>query len=293
VLRAYWHRLSLLQASLAHLQANAKFARKILARIQSSLLPSDPPHFAYSTHLAAIDNLLTPTQPRTAPPLLQTSSASTSPSSSSTISGTPSTSTINPTLAYCPTLSRQDTYLALASIDALRALATKHQHQHVVLLAALLQLRVHVAADDWSSVSGALAEAEVALGMKYVPAVPVTRKGKEKENQVAETSITTLPPPTNTTQENAQSSSSSRISEQTQPPPTTEPINPLFQDPFEAAVALHVVLIGIVYFTHVGAVAEANPRLAHLHAMLDGGALELFPEGTVQVRFLRFVLKGL
>jgi hypothetical protein len=159
-------------------------------------------------------------------------------------------------------------------------------------LAALLQLRVHVAADDWSSVSGALAEAEVTLGMKYVPAVPVTRKGKEKENQVADPSTTTLPPSTNTTQENPQSSSSSRISEQTQPPPVMEPKNPLFQDPFEAAVALHVVIIGIVYFTHVGAVAEANPRLAHLHAMLDGGALELFPEGIVQVKLLRLSSKA-
>lgn len=57
-----------------------------------------------------------------------------------------------------------------------------------------------------------------------------------------------------------------------------------YEDPFEAAMAVHTLMMSVVYFTHVGAAANASPRLSHLHALLDSGALETFPDGTVEVR---------
>lgn len=56
-----------------------------------------------------------------------------------------------------------------------------------------------------------------------------------------------------------------------------------FEDGFEAAMAVHTLLMTVVYFTHIGSAAEAAPRLSHLHALLDDGALEKFPDGTVEV----------
>lgn len=90
--------------------------------------------------------------------------------------------------------------------------------------------------------------------------------------------------------------SASRIAEQAlglSYEPTTAPTNPPsaaddatfldFDDPFECTMALHTLIIGIVYYTHMGASAESSPRLSHLHALLDAGALTKMPEGVVPV----------
>lgn len=57
-----------------------------------------------------------------------------------------------------------------------------------------------------------------------------------------------------------------------------------YEDPFEAAMAVHTLMMSVVYFTHVGDAPSASPRLSHLHALLDSGALETFSDGTVEVR---------
>lgn len=48
-------------------------------------------------------------------------------------------------------------------------------------------------------------------------------------------------------------------------------------------MAVHTLMMAVVYFTHIGSHAETSPRLSHLHALLDSGALEKFAEGIVEV----------
>lgn len=57
-----------------------------------------------------------------------------------------------------------------------------------------------------------------------------------------------------------------------------------FDDAFEAAMAIHTLLMGVVYFTHIGQAKASSPRLSHLHALLDSDALNLFLNGNVEVR---------
>ena len=56
-----------------------------------------------------------------------------------------------------------------------------------------------------------------------------------------------------------------------------------FDDPFEASMAIHTLIMGVIYHTHTGQSRHLSPRLSHLHALLDSDALELFPNGTVDV----------
>ena len=49
-------------------------------------------------------------------------------------------------------------------------------------------------------------------------------------------------------------------------------------------MAVHVLMMSVVFFTHVGNAEEASPRLSHLHALMDSGVLEKFPDGIVEVR---------
>ncbi|KAI5120577.1 hypothetical protein M0805_002527 [Coniferiporia weirii] len=56
-----------------------------------------------------------------------------------------------------------------------------------------------------------------------------------------------------------------------------------FENPFEAAMAVHTLIVGVVYYTHLGRSKASSPRLTHLHALLDSDALTLFPNGTVDI----------
>ncbi|KZT73388.1 hypothetical protein DAEQUDRAFT_721986 [Daedalea quercina L-15889] len=56
-----------------------------------------------------------------------------------------------------------------------------------------------------------------------------------------------------------------------------------FEDNFEAAMAVHLLMMSVVFFTHVGNAEEASPRLAHLHALMDSGVLDKFPDGMVEI----------
>ncbi|KZS93486.1 hypothetical protein SISNIDRAFT_485730 [Sistotremastrum niveocremeum HHB9708] len=56
-----------------------------------------------------------------------------------------------------------------------------------------------------------------------------------------------------------------------------------FETSFDAAMAVHTLMLGIVYYTQIGNSIEASKRLAHLHFLLDSGLLEAFPQGLVSV----------
>ena len=52
-------------------------------------------------------------------------------------------------------------------------------------------------------------------------------------------------------------------------------------------MAVHLLMISVVYYTHVGEAAEVSPRLSHLHALLDSEVLEKFPEGHLEVSAIK------
>lgn len=59
-----------------------------------------------------------------------------------------------------------------------------------------------------------------------------------------------------------------------------------FEDPFEASMAVHALIMSVVYYTHVGDARSASKRLAHLHALLDSDALKLFRTGSIEVSWV-------
>ncbi|KAL6307835.1 hypothetical protein BKA93DRAFT_727071 [Sparassis latifolia] len=150
-----------------------------------------------------------------------------------------------PTSTHSP--NAQDVYAALAAVRDLEALAGTHGHKPVALLAHVLRLRILIAAEHWEDIPDALERCEAVLGLSYSPAVtPRSRKSSEEPQKPEATFIA-------------------------------------FEDPFEAAMVVHILMMAVVFFTHVGNAAEASPRLSHLHALLDSGALDKFPDGTVEI----------
>ncbi|KAI8980607.1 hypothetical protein BD414DRAFT_464741 [Trametes punicea] len=154
-----------------------------------------------------------------------------------------------------PQSTPQDVHSALAVIQQIEDHAVAQMHKQVALLACVLRTRVLVAAGMWEDVRDAMERAELALGLSYESgSIPKTRQ---------------LPP--------LQGKAG------VQQPPAAEQSFIMFEDPFEAAMAVHLMMLSIVYYTHSGEAAEVSPRLSHLHALLDSDVLEKFPDGYVEI----------
>ncbi|KAJ3557467.1 hypothetical protein NM688_g1462 [Phlebia brevispora] len=245
-LRAYKLHLSLLQVQFSHWQHKIKFAKTQIRNLISSLTPNDPPYIVYSAHLAAVTLFTTP---KPLPNPLGTTSSEIMSSSL-------------PSPAY--TQSPQDIHAALASVTDIQTMAHAQGHSRIILLSHVLRLRILVAANMWGEVAATIQHAEVGLGLSYEPATtprPRTHAAAPvgKENVRAP---------------------------QEQEKPRAEERDEFisYEDSFEAAMAVHTLMMSIIYFTHVGAAAEAAPRLSHLHALLDSGALDKFPDGVVEAK---------
>ncbi|KAI0776328.1 hypothetical protein BD413DRAFT_470228 [Trametes elegans] len=147
-----------------------------------------------------------------------------------------------------PQPSPQDVHAALAVVQELEERATKQQHKQVALLGRVLRARIQVAAGMWADVHAAVQSAEVALGLSYeAAATPRPRKPRPEQGKQPEQTFI------------------------------------MFEDAFEAAMAVHLLILSIVYHTHVGEAAQVSPRLSHLHALLDSEVLEMFPDGYVEI----------
>ena len=157
-------------------------------------------------------------------------------------------------IAQSLALSPPDTTNALLGVQELQKTAVASDDSGVVLLSRVLRLRTLVDAGIWNAVGDALVNSETALGLSYddpdsskpVPRSPSKSPRKDKGKEKEQTFVS-------------------------------------FDDPFEAAMAIHVLVIGVVYYTHVGVSKSASSRLTHLHALLDSDALSLFPDGFLEV----------
>ncbi|GJE89523.1 hypothetical protein PsYK624_056250 [Phanerochaete sordida] len=245
-LRAYKHHVALLQVQLAHWQHKIKYARTQIRNLVASFQPSDPPHLVYAAHLAAISIFTTP-KPAPVPQTMASSSADdASPSHAAPAS---------PAYSQSP----QDIHAALASVSDMEALSVSQKHKRVTLLASVLRMRILVAASMWDQIPEILQRIEGQLGLSYEPlATPKARRPDETSSS-------------STGQQHGQSG-------------RVEDNFICFDDQLDAAMAIHMLMMAIVYFTHIGSAAEASPRLSHLHALLDTGAVDQFAEGTVEVK---------
>jgi hypothetical protein len=55
-----------------------------------------------------------------------------------------------------------------------------------------------------------------------------------------------------------------------------------FEDAFESSMAIHVLIMGVVFHTYAGDASDASIRLTHLHILLDSGAAKKAPSGIIQ-----------
>lgn len=132
------------------------------------------------------------------------------------------------------------------------------------MLAHVLRLRILVAANMWGDVANALHRVETVLGLSYDAVTTPKPRPPNGQAQGQESSIVN-PSDTKRSEENFI----------------------FFEDSFEAAMAVHTLMMSVVYYTHIGSGVEAGPRLSHLHALLDSGALDKFPEGIVEVSLMK------
>ncbi|KAH9854482.1 hypothetical protein C2E23DRAFT_726704 [Lenzites betulinus] len=164
----------------------------------------------------------------------------------------------NRTPPASPQPSAQDVHAALAVIQELEDRSVAQKHKQVALLARVLRTRILVAAGMWGEVRAAAFSAEAALGLSY-DAASTPKPRKPAPSQGGNTQI-----------------------QQTQPP-VPEQTFIMFEDAFEAAMAVHLLMLSIVYYTHSGEAAEVSPRLSHLHALLDSDVLEKFADGHTEI----------
>ena len=149
-------------------------------------------------------------------------------------------------------------------------MAQRHDHPQIILLSHVLRLRILVAANMWSEVAAAVQLAESAMGLSYSPATTPKPRQPGKENVSVN-----IDSPNRTPQ--------GKQREDRSDAPDTQDEFVSFEDSFEAAMAVHTLIMSVIYYTYVGMASESAPRLSHLHALLDSGALDKFPDGIIQV----------
>lgn len=267
-LRALRHHLSLLNAHFAFRNRNTRFARAMIRRLISSFTTSDPPTIVYAAHLALI------TQLSTVPP-------SPSRNTSSCFQSTPT--------------SPPELQTALTALTNLSALAAQNQHFAILKLAAVLRVRILIAAETWDMVGDALDSAEKSLDLVFDNEDPSDAhkggKGKQEEPGLMRSySITT-----HDKHDRAAPQSQSQSQTPSRTPATGDtlndrdyeehPVKAPDTDPLGITLIVHTLMLGIIYHTHGGRARAVKPRLAALHSVMDSGALvgDIASDGLVEV----------
>lgn len=149
------------------------------------------------------------------------------------------------TISHALSTSPPDLKLAFVTLQELFTTSEKLNDPPVKLLTHVLQLRTLVDAGMWDKVGASLMVAESALGLSF---------------------------------DDSQSSPAVKGKGKREP---EEFIS--FDDPFEAAMAVHVLILGVIYYTYSGSSRSSSIRLSHLHSLLDSDALSKFHKGVVDV----------
>lgn len=166
----------------------------------------------------------------------------------------------------------------MSAIQTMQNLASKSGHTRVVLLTRVLRLRQLVSSGVWDQVNEALTEAEEALGMEFSSEIDASSQqpagiSPRKGLRITDMNTVHMNPPSpikNTTQKTAEVAQSSPHVSAAGP---SESSFKMYDAYFEKSMALHTLIIGVVFYTYVGRVTDASQRLSHLHALLDAGVL--------------------
>ncbi|EIW87452.1 hypothetical protein CONPUDRAFT_161980 [Coniophora puteana RWD-64-598 SS2] len=178
-------------------------------------------------------------------------------------------------LTCAPSPQAQDLHAALDAVSTLQTLGTQNKHPHLVLLAHVIKLRICVAFQLWDLVPEALGTVESALGLVYpAPSAPVSKSIAQAQGVQRTDSGTS----SNTS---AGAGGPSASQSQSQAPNPNIYIH--FEDTFELAMVLHVLILAVMYYTHLGDGGASSSRLSHLHALMDSGATDKFPEGIIEI----------
>lgn len=230
-------------------------------QLLSTYLPSDPPHIVYTCHLKLIVNLITP-------------------KASNNTSGGRSSS---------PTKIPQDTRLANSAIHAMQNHASENGHTGVVLLTHVLRLRYLISSGLWEQVGEALYETEQVLGIEFSsePDAGQQPDGLSPRKGLRVTDLNTVhmnaPSPLKLSHNK---SSTIQCSPAAASPAASAPAQPsfkMFDTHFERSMALHTLILGVIFCTYVGKIDAATQRLSHLHALLDAGVLRFDKKPSTSV----------
>ncbi|KAI0033851.1 hypothetical protein K488DRAFT_46896 [Vararia minispora EC-137] len=172
-----------------------------------------------------------------------------------------------------PEPSMPDINAALNALQTLQATAEENGDKAVVLLALVVRLGIAASRGLWTLVPDTLGKAEEALGLSYAVLPPKNNRGIERSS--SGDSSATL--------NGAAGTSSAGTNDGT----TQAETFIAFTDPFEGVAAVYTLIMGIVYYTHVGDSANSSPRLQHLHALLDTGTHGQFPNGIALIPLAR------
>ncbi|KAL4068831.1 hypothetical protein V8B97DRAFT_1872534 [Scleroderma yunnanense] len=259
-LRPLRHNLLLLNAHFSFRNDNTRFARAVLRRLISSFVSSDPPTIVYTAHLALITQLST-----TSPSPSHRKPPDTYPYSQSTSTSAP------------------EFQAALIALTNLSALAAQNQHFEMLKLAAVLRVRILIAAEMWHRVGEAIDNAERLLDLVFENEGDV--EGIQDRGHVKQEASELLARSYSITAQDVHDSAASQSQSQAPSltPGTSDASNYCFSgghsakppdtDPLGLALKVHTLMLGILYHTHSGRAQAAGPRLASLHSMMDSGAL--------------------
>ncbi len=164
-------------------------------------------------------------------------------------------------------LTAKDTQAALSAIQSFVAHAEMAQHHGVKLFGLLIRLRLLISSGLWDRVEDALTLAEEALGFDFTSDKD---KGTDKSILV---SISNAPA-------HEQASNNAMPS-----PSKTLPSLPHFPDKLSEVMAIHILIVGVVFYTYVGNAASTAPRLTQLHMLMDSGSWKDTENGVVEITF--------
>jgi hypothetical protein len=173
-----------------------------------------------------------------------------------------------------------NTLAALSALQDLTALSTKNSHRQVTLLSHVLRLRILFdgAGDskEWGErVREALGICESSLGYSFPASTSTSISTTTFDTPIKGS----LPPPTRTPPA-PKTLKRPRPQNQDQDPPTPK-------SPIEYALSLTTLILGVVYYTHIGIGEEAKERLRLLHLLLDSDDGEgCGGDGVVEVSFV-------
>lgn len=124
----------------------------------------------------------------------------------------------------------------------------------------------------WDRVEDALTEAEEVLGFSLL-------SPRDKDAPAVLTSISNTPATPGASTDPAAPDGSSSPAKASQSP------LPLFPDNLTKIMAVHTLIIGVVFYTYVGNAACTASRLTPLHVLMDAGSWKDVPSGVVEIPF--------